>query len=143
MVRYLLQGGADLDDRALGVFFQPARISQFEADQNFMKFRQLDKNQLYRYILKFDSRGCDLKSRTLLSLGANTSDTRPENPTINMLVYTNDKDASLQLPISLDDWEMVGISACECDHYSVLYALSSFCSPTRNLPECFSIVTDE
>jgi len=88
MVRYLLQGGADLDDRALGVFFQPARISQFEADQNFMKFRQLDKNQLYRYILKFDSRACDLKSRTLMSLGANTLDTRPENPTMNMLVYT-------------------------------------------------------
>jgi hypothetical protein len=59
MVKWLLDGGASLDARALGVFFQRPRIDRFTSDQTPFPFtllrpkeQQADKNNFFRYLFQ-------------------------------------------------------------------------------------------
>jgi hypothetical protein len=56
MVKWLLDGGASLDVRALGVFFQRKRIDRFTSDQTFFtlwpKEQQADNNNFFRYLFQ-------------------------------------------------------------------------------------------
>ena len=56
MVKYLLEAGADLDSRALGVFFQKSQIYRFTNEQStlrglFSDQKQKDTNAFFRYVL--------------------------------------------------------------------------------------------
>ena len=58
MVKWLLDGGASLDVRALGVFFQRPRIDRFTSDQTSFPFtlwpkeQQADNNNFFRYLFQ-------------------------------------------------------------------------------------------
>ena len=58
MVKWLLDGGASLDVRALGVFFQRPRIERFTSDQTSFPFtlwpkeQQADNNNFFRYLFQ-------------------------------------------------------------------------------------------
>jgi|NorSeaMetagenome_1021524.scaffolds.fasta_scaffold286556_1 hypothetical protein len=56
MVQYLLEAGADLDSRALGVFFQKEQVRRFTNEKSavrglFSNLKQRDSNENFRYVL--------------------------------------------------------------------------------------------